>query len=96
MSSIKSRKARSRRGIRSVLMHKGERTSIDIIINPHYGIKVQEDANGTESKNVSPLPEKTTGEQTSEALCLLHPCSSCARIQLVSATHRLVKRGKLR
>ena len=46
MSSIKSRKARNRRGIRSVLMHKGERTSIDIIINPHYGIKVQEDANG--------------------------------------------------
>ena len=46
MCSIKSKKVRSRRGIRSVLMYKGERTSIDIIINPHYGIKVQEDVNG--------------------------------------------------
>jgi hypothetical protein len=32
---------------------------------------------GDESKKVSPLTEKTAGDQTSEALCLLLPCSSC-------------------
>ena len=34
-------------------------------------------ARRAESKDVSPLTDKTVGEQTSEALCLLLPCFSC-------------------